>query len=208
MVALGCAAAGVALSVLVATGATSRLDRPVSAAAVSAALSHHSLTALAQVLEQVTQPVWVYLAGLLGSIRCWRSGRHRDAIATVVAGAVASVASPAVKALLGRARPALDAGLTTAGGGSFPSGHAFASATVAFAVLVLLLPRARTPRRALLRRVAAGAFLLVVAVDRVWLGAHWPSDVLGGWLFAGAVVAGTAHVVARASERDGSEGDG
>jgi undecaprenyl-diphosphatase len=117
-------------------------------------------------------------------------------VAALAAGALASVASPAFKALTDRGRPALEAGLTTAHGGSFPSGHALASTTVVLAAVLLLAP----PGRRRLVAVVGAVELAVVSVDRVWLGAHFPSDVLGAWLLAGALV-GTAVWWAGRSEQ-------
>ena len=206
--AAACAAALAVLALAVSAGWTAGLDRPLSRAAVSAALGAPGATGLAQVVEHVTEPVWVYLAGALGAVVCARAGRRREALCALAAGAAASVASPVLKALLGRPRPALEAGLTSAQGGAFPSGHALASATLVLGALVLLLPAART-RAARVRRVAAGgAFVLLVAVDRVWLGAHWPTDVLGGWLLAGALVALAAALAARGRPAAGEPGAG
>ncbi|WP_432564842.1 phosphatase PAP2 family protein [Kineococcus sp. SYSU DK003] len=184
--ALVCALGFVALTVAVTAGATAGLDA-LSAPAVAAAQASPGVTRLAQVVEAVTQPVWVYLVGLAGVVVTYRGGRRRPAVAALAAGAVAAVASPAVKALTDRGRPALEAGLTTAHGGSFPSGHVLASTTVVLTFVLLLAPPSRRGAVAALGAVE----LAVVAVDRVWLGAHWPTDVLGGWLLAAALV-GTA----------------
>ncbi|WP_380156732.1 phosphatase PAP2 family protein [Kineococcus sp. R86509] len=194
--ALGCAVLFVALAVLVTTGATARPDRFLSELGTAAAGAHPTLTRVAQVVEAVTQPVWVYLAGLLGVVAVWRRGRPRAAVASLVAGAVASVTSPALKAAFDRERPAVDLGYTTAGGGSFPSGHALASATVVLLLVLVLVP-ARWRSRAI---VLGSLELGVVAVDRVWVGAHWPSDVLAGFLLAGLIVLLAARF---ASEADG-----
>nr|WP_276611014.1 phosphatase PAP2 family protein [Kineococcus siccus] len=126
----------------------------------------------------------------------FRRGHRREAAAALVAGGAAAALSPLVKALAGRPRPALDAGLTTATGGSYPSGHALASATVLLYLLALLLPPAASRARRRWRRAAVAVVLLVVGADRLLVGAHWPSDVLAGWLLAGALV-GTATAVAR-----------
>jgi len=91
-----------------------------------------------------------------------------------------------LKLLVQRPRPEfLLIGPETAGS-SFPSGHALFAALLG-GVLVLLVEDWVRPwwlRRALLG--AAVLMALVVGASRVYLGAHWPSDVLGGYL-AGAL---------------------
>lgn len=196
--ALGCAVLFVALAVLVTAGATARPDGFLSGAAVSAASAHPEVTRLAQVVEAVTQPPWLYLLGLLGVVLAWSRGRRRSAVVSLSAGLLAWVTSPALKAVFDRPRPALEAGFTTAGGGAFPSGHALASATVVL-LFVLLLAPARHRRTAV---VLGSVELVVVALDRVWVGAHWPSDVLAGFLVAGVIVCAAA---ALGSERDGDD---
>ena len=126
-----------------------------------------------------------------------------------MAGVVGAVASPVAKALVGRERPALEAGLTTAGGGSFPSGHALASGTVVLVLLLVLAPPPRS-RAARWGRWSLGlGFCVLVGVDRVWLGAHWPTDVLGGWALA-VVIGSLAALHARraVTPRGGSQRHG
>ncbi|GHH64227.1 phosphatase PAP2 family protein [Promicromonospora soli] len=88
-----------------------------------------------------------------------------------------------LKELVGRARPVLDQPVESAGGFSFPSGHAANTAAMTTALVVLVWPSLRS--RALRVAAVAGAAVLTVAtaVDRVMLGVHYPSDVVAGILF-------------------------
>jgi undecaprenyl-diphosphatase len=82
--------------------------------------------------------------------------------------------------------------LTSASGPAFPSGHATQSLST-FAALALgaaaLLPSARRPTLALAALVAAG-----VGWSRVYLGVHWATDVLAGWVAAACWVALVARL--------------
>ena len=110
----------------------------------------------------------------------------------VVTGFGALALDPAVKLLVGRMRPMVPTPVTTAPGFSFPSGHTL-NATVFYGVMLLVfLPI--IPRR--LRKLVTGlvvAIVLLVGISRVALGAHYPSDVAGGWLLGVAWLAITAH---------------
>jgi undecaprenyl-diphosphatase len=87
----------------------------------------------------------------------------------------------ASKLLVQRARPVVDDPVSHASGYSFPSGHALNSAVFASVMVVLLWPLlSRTARRVAVG--LAGAGVLLVGLDRVLLGVHYPSDVLAGFL--------------------------
>jgi undecaprenyl-diphosphatase len=117
-----------------------------------------------------------------------------------------------MKLAVGRVRPWIALGLPPPLGaphdGSFPSGHAAGSFCVAgFLVVVLPVVWSATPVRA--RWVAGGAvaMALLVAVSRVYLGAHFVSDVVCGGVIGGmiGVLAGMRHV-RRLSATRGAEG--
>lgn len=112
------------------------------------------------------------------------ASRHLLAAALVLGGTVSgSIAVALVKNLVGRERPALVDHLVEVGSASFPSGHAANSAiiylTIALASIQVI------PHRAARWFLLAATILLVAAIgfSRVYLGVHWPSDVLAGWSF-------------------------
>jgi undecaprenyl-diphosphatase len=104
----------------------------------------------------------------------------------------------AVKALVGRERPWIALGLPAPFGaphdGSFPSGHAAGNFCVA-AFLAVALPAIwpQAPTRARVLTAVAVVYAALVATSRVYLGAHFPSDVLAGALL-GVLVGGAAGV--------------
>ena len=121
-------------------------------------------------------------------------GARRVAVAF---GAVILLSSSFVlttKALLQRTRPLLDL-YEGASAFSFPSGHATNSAVLAGLLAVLIAGSLRRHRR--WAAAAILALALAIAASRIWLGAHWPTDVAAGLAFAAAATAGFALVVGR-----------
>ena len=100
------------------------------------------------------------------------------------------VAVDLLKDVISRPRP--PAGELIVGSMAYPSGHAANSIAAFFAVALLAVP---VPyRRPAV--IAAVVLSLLVGLTRVFLGVHWPSDVIGGWAFGLAAVA-AALIVAR-----------
>jgi undecaprenyl-diphosphatase len=86
--------------------------------------------------------------------------------------------------------------VTDPSGFSFPSAHS-ASSVALYALLAFILARAArgSTRTALV--VAGLAVAAAVGVSRVYLGAHYPTDVLAGWLTGGVLAAASWALVAR-----------
>lgn len=101
-----------------------------------------------------------------------------------------------LKAAYGRPRPAV--ALVNEVTGAFPSGHAVAGAVVAIS-LVIVLVHPGPARRNL--EIAAAAFVVLMAGSRVYLGAHWLTDVFGGVALGAACAIGAATVVQRYARR-------
>lgn len=112
------------------------------------------------------------------------ASRHFLTAALVVAGtASGSVAVALAKLAVGRARPVLVDHLVEVGSASFPSGHAANSAIIYLTIALLAIQV--IPRATARATVLGATILLVTAIgcSRVYLGVHWPSDVLAGWSF-------------------------
>jgi membrane-associated phospholipid phosphatase len=101
------------------------------------------------------------------------------------------------KSAFGRVRPDLWVSIAPETSFSFPSGHAMASMALVAALVVLLWPtRWRWPTLAL-----GGLFVALVGLSRVYLGVHYPSDILAGWTASLAWVAGLSNVLYGRSPR-------
>jgi undecaprenyl-diphosphatase len=132
----------------------------------------------------------MYILAFLTALYFWHRDRELVAASVLVAPALAVALYETVKRLYGRARPpgfnrALDTSF------SFPSAHATAAAAVCCTITYVLW------RENLLGRVTALLLAilvpLLIGVSRIYLDAHWATDVLGGWsagLFIAALSAG------------------
>ncbi|MGW3988836.1 phosphatase PAP2 family protein [Streptomyces sp. NPDC004830] len=111
------------------------------------------------------------------------------AVWLAVAVAFGTLLQQGVKAAVDRPRPVWPDPVDSAHYAAFPSGHAM-TATVVCGLLLWLLHR-HGVTRAVWRTALAVAVVSVVGVGltRIWLGVHWPSDVMGGWLLGATVVA-------------------
>jgi diacylglycerol kinase family enzyme/membrane-associated phospholipid phosphatase len=143
-----------------------------------------------EVLDVALDPwVWRGLTVVV-AVALYRRGERRVAAWLVSLVIVNLLVEILVKAAVERPRPELPEPFLERAGSGFPSGHAFASALFIGAFLVLV-QRDWGVRK---RRAAAwicGLFLAaLVGLDRVALGLHFMSDVVAGWLFALAVLAG------------------
>lgn len=108
--------------------------------------------------------------------------RFREATFATFALAGAALLNVAAKHSFARIRPALWNSISPETTFSFPSGHAMGSAALACVLIVLAWgTRWRWPVVAL-----SGGFVLAVGLSRVYLGVHYPSDILAGWAAAAA----------------------
>lgn len=121
---------------------------------------------------------------VLGYVLLRRAYTNAVVIALAVVGA--QLASSLLKLGFGRPRPDLVPHLAEVYTASFPSGHAMVSTAVylTFATQLATLHRDVVIRGYLI--ATALALVTVIGASRVYLGVHWPTDVLAGWTAGGA----------------------
>jgi undecaprenyl-diphosphatase len=113
------------------------------------------------------------------------SGRGKTALFVGFSVVGGTILSTALKILFDRPRPDVEA-VARVFTASFPSGHATVSAVV-YLTLGLLLAEALPSRRLKVYFIGLGIFMTVaVGISRIYLGVHFPTDVLAGWSLGGA----------------------
>lgn len=153
------------------------------------------LNATALDVTALGSPVVLVLFVLGLSLAFLRFGRRRSAAILVASGLGAVALTGLLKLFFERPRPEIVPRLVHASGFSYPSGHSLASAAVYATAGVLLAVRARSRGERALVAAASVLILLSVGTSRVYLGVHYPTDVLGGfslglaWTFALVAVA-------------------
>ena len=108
--------------------------------------------------------------------------RRGDAVLVAVVAAGAGLLVRVGKATVGRERPPVEFRLVTETNESFPSGHALASVAILGVVLVVLLPLIPDRRVRIAVLVAVALFAVCIGLSRLYLGVHWATDVIGGWV--------------------------
>ncbi len=153
------------------------------------ALAHPWLDALFVISDALaTVRFCATLVLLVVALHALRRER-RGALVWLALGLSAMALQSGLKQFVGRPRPRLWPWLVSASGAAMPSGHALASAAF-YPLLGHVLARWHPPGARVYR--AVGWLLpLVIGCGRVYLGVHWPSDVLVGWLL-GALLGGLA----------------
>lgn len=184
-IAAGCVLLVIGLAILVSVDLTDSFD-----ASVIGLVRAPQLAGLLSPLRLITElgstaavtAVAIAAAALGLLLGSWRSG-----LAGGIAIALASLGNSGFKIGIARARPDLLEPVIVEHGFSFPSGHS-ALGMVAYGVLAVIVSRSTLPRAARTAiLVTLGLLVGLIGLSRIWLGVHYPTDVLAGWS-AGAVV--------------------
>ncbi|GAA1892165.1 phosphatase PAP2 family protein [Lapillicoccus jejuensis] len=160
----------------------SRLDVPVLDAMVrlrSPGLDR-AVTGLTDLGGTVGMPV---IALVAVAVMTWRWRAWTPLVLTAVAAAGSVAMTVAGKDLVGRARPPLTLAVPPyETSPSFPSGHSLNAVVIVGVLVYLVLPHLHHKRTRTLLVVAGTVFAAAIGLSRVFLGHHWLTDVVAGWL--------------------------
>lgn len=202
---IGLVAAALALLVLswlgrdIVAGVTPELDLELRDT-----IHAHSSPRLTQIMIAASRyggPSWLVPIGIALAIAFLIRAWYRGALLVMVTIAGAALLNLLLKQTFARARPVSFFEYPLPLSHSFPSGHAIFAASILGGLAVLVSDRIRS------RAVQAGIWflalvlILLVGVSRIYLGVHYPSDVLAGYAVAVVWVAGVAFGDRVASHR-------
>ncbi|MFE5679798.1 phosphatase PAP2 family protein [Streptomyces erythrochromogenes] len=203
---IGCAVLGAVLTALVVVGwqPLAAWDERVARDLHAHAVAHSGVTRSMRVLSDWVWDPWTMrvLAAAACLLLWWRGDRER-ALRVALAAVVASLVQQGMKAAVGRERPVWSDPVDSAHYAAYPSGHAM-TATVVCGMLLWLIPRP-APKWAPAAWAAAAVSVLGVGFTRLYLGVHWFSDVLAGWLLGVALVVLAASVSVGGRRRERAE---
>jgi undecaprenyl-diphosphatase len=139
-------------------------------------------------ITHLADPIALWMLAAVAGAWLWSRGRIALLLAWLGALAGNALCNPALKRVFERVRPEADLSGLAAPGYSFPSGHS-SGAMVAYGMLAYLAWRLLPPRWHLPVLWAVGALVLCIGASRVYLQAHFASDVLAGFASGGAWLA-------------------
>lgn len=193
----------VVIAALVRTGAVDRLDT-----AIELAVHRFDSAPLDVVMETATligsNAVLLPAVALVTLLAIHRH-RRNVAIVLVIDTIIVIIAYSALKVMFSRERPRLFDKIALPTDYSFPSGHSMSAIAiwgVIAAALIALYPGARR-----LVVVAAVALIATIGLSRIYLGVHWPFDVLGGFVGGVPPLVVSVHLIHRRPARDRNVAD-
>ena len=151
-------------------------------------------------LAKATSPLVLIGLVAIAALLLRRKGLRRESTLLVAATVMAYAAGAVTKYAEHRARPLSPINLAPEGEPSFPSGHVLIIATLAVVAVGLAWAHLNRMSR-VLAVVAATTSTIIVALDRLVVGAHWLTDVAGSLALAGVIAAVVfgAHAMWRTS---------
>ncbi|MER8089125.1 phosphatase PAP2 family protein [Streptomyces sp. NPDC094048] len=204
--ATACAALALILLVLVAVrwSPLMSVDRTVADTLHRSAVTEPGLVHVNRILTDWVWDPWTMRALIaVAVVAVWWRGARALAVWVAVTSVLSALLQQGLKSAVGRERPRWPDPVDSAHYAAFPSGHAM-TATVSCALLLWLLRRHGTGPLVWRTALVVGWLSVIgVGVTRLYLGVHWLSDVLGGWLLGAALVGFSVVGFARYEGRGG-----
>jgi undecaprenyl-diphosphatase len=147
-------------------------------------LSHPWLTAVMRGVGVIASPASLIMLGALAIVLFMRTGKSRTALLYLIVVGGAQALGESLKIVFHRVRPDTFFGVVEPGGFSFPSGHSVGSCAFFCVVAIFAAERTGSRARRWLYYLAAAIAIATVGFSRIYLGMHYPSDVLGGYTVA------------------------
>jgi membrane-associated phospholipid phosphatase len=178
------------------TSGSGSVDAHVRALVVAIAVAHYRV---AHFTAALGSPFSVITFALLLAALCYRLDRRRLAVLAIVGPGITGVLTTVLKPVLGR---------MIGDGFAYPSGHTGGATALGLVAALLVISLIRPGRATSVAIVATSGVLCggVVGGAMVAIGAHYPTDVVGGFCTAVAVVCSAALVLDRVAERRAKSG--
>jgi len=190
-----CLAAFFALWLMVEVGDASLIDDPIRNAVISTRSDW--LTPIMKVITYMGN--WQTITVICLILLAFRKTRLTYGVPLSIGALFVSLANKGIKAIVMRPRPDQVMFLIEQGGWSFPSGHSITSMFFYGMAIWLIRRNVTDPRLANILTVLLAIPMVLIGVSRVYLGVHYPTDVLAGWCLGVLVIAAIAEIIKRAS---------
>jgi undecaprenyl-diphosphatase len=185
---IGCFSLFVVLAVLVTAGHTSTLDEAGvllfrSPADPDIPIGGESFSFIIANLTHLGDSIVLAIISVIAAFILYRKKGTHAAVWFSIAASGSFIITAVAKMAFGRERPDIVEPLVTAISGSFPSGHTLRSAVV-YTLVAYLLVRYKIKSQKNIIITMALLIILINGISRMYLGVHWPTDILGAWLIA------------------------
>ena len=127
--------------------------------------------------------------GVVALVILWVQRKKREAVFFAVALMSGEIIKEFLKFIFHKERPDASLALMQENGYSFPSGHAFMSIIFYGMICYFIYQVCKNKWQKIILIIITAILIFLIGYSRIYLGVHWISDVLAGWLIGGAILA-------------------